>query len=264
MDRLEEWLQAHSKLVRNKDKVMPTQQYKCTKCKDSRWVVANVDGCEVWKKCECYALRRAEELMEKSGISAEFLKKSFDNFDTKGYPVLIDAKRKAMNYVKNFTAKEHDKCNSIMFCGQVGAGKTHLGIAICGQLLSMGIPVIYMPYRNVMTKIKQHILDEAVYSREVSIYANARVLYIDDMLKGRLTETDVNVMYEIINHRYMNNLPLIISTEKDLSKLLMFDEAIGSRIIEMCKDDGSIVIFNGKELNYRMNLQSDTRNKSIC
>ena len=76
------------------------------------------------------------------------------------------------------------------------------------------------------------------------------VLYIDDMLKGRLTETDVNVMYEIVNYRYMNNLPLIISTEKNLDELLVFDEATGSRIIEMCI--GNIIYLEGKELNYRL------------
>ena len=65
-----------------------------------------------------------------------------------------------------------------------------------------------------------------------------------------MTDTDVNVMYEIINYRYMNNLPLIISTEKDLEGLLLFDEATGSRIIEMCLDN--IVWIESRELNYRM------------
>jgi len=256
MNKLEEWIQTHSRLVRDNDaKVdMPIQQYKCQKCKDSRWIILDVDGHEVWKQCECYAIEQAEKLMEKSGISAEFRKKSFDDFDTKSNPMLINAKNKAINYVKNFKAKEHDRCNSIMFCGQVGSGKTHLGTAICNKLLAMGIPVIYMPYRNIMTKIKQPMLNEVVYNREVSTYMNARVLYIDDMLKGRFTETDVNVMYEIINHRYMNNLPLIISTEKYLDGLLAFDEAVGSRIIEMCKGNSNIVTLKGKELNYHMDL----------
>ena len=101
-----------------------------------------------------------------------------------------------------------------------------------------------------MTKIKQSITDEASYSKVLGMYMDADVLYIDDMLKGKLTETDVNVMYEIINYRYMSNLPLVISTEKSLEGLLEFDEATGSRIIEMCRDN--IVWIEGREFNYRM------------
>ena len=73
---------------------------------------------------------------------------------------------------------------------------------------------------------------------------------IDDFLKGKLSESDVNIMYEIINYRYMNRLPIIISTEKSLDELLDFDEAVGSRIIEMCRYN--IVKFSGRELNYRI------------
>lgn len=73
---------------------------------------------------------------------------------------------------------------------------------------------------------------------------------VDDLLKGRITESDVNILYEIVNYRYMNNLPFIISTEKSIGELLSFDEAIGSRIIEMCR--GNIVQLQGKELNYRL------------
>ena len=48
----------------------------------------------------------------------------------------------------------------------------------------------------------------------------------------------------------MNNLPFIISTERSLQELLDFDEAVSSRIIEMCR--GNIVKLQGKELNYRL------------
>ena len=137
-----------------------------------------------------------------------------------------------------------------MFTGQVGAGKTHLGTAICGALMKKGVAVIYMAYRNAVTKIKQNIIDESVYNRELNQYTLARVLYIDDLLKGRLTDADINIMYEIVNYRYMNNLPIIVSTEKFLDDLIAFDEAIGSRIIEMCR--GNIVQLQGRELNYRL------------
>lgn len=230
---------------------MPPVQYECPKCKDTGFIYRKDEsGYEIACRCECFALRKARDMMKRSGISAEFQKKTFDNFKTRSNPQLSNAKNKAMQYVKSFSQMEHERYNSIMFCGQVGAGKTHLGTAICGELMSAGVAVIYMAYRNAVTKIKQNIIDEAVYNRELNQYTSAQVLYIDDLLKGRLTETDINIMYEIVNYRYMNNMPIIISSEKSPNDLLIFDEAIGSRLIEMCR--GNIIQLQGKELNYRL------------
>lgn len=230
---------------------MPSVQYECPKCKDTGFIYRKDEsGYEIACRCECFALRKARDMMKRSGISAEFQKKTFDNFKTRSNQQLSNAKKKAMQYVKSFSQMEHERYNSIMFCGQVGAGKTHLGTAICGELMNAGVAVIYMAYRNAVTKIKQNIIDEAVYNRELNQYTSARVLYIDDLLKGRLTETDINIMYEIVNYRYMNNMPIIISSEKSPNDLLVFDEAIGSRLIEMCR--GNIIQLQGKELNYRL------------
>lgn len=254
MDKLEKWIMEHAKLPEpGRTCQQHGHQYICQECKDTGWITFGKDGYEVMKRCSCYMVKRAEELMEKSGLPVELCKKGFRDFDTRGNLLLEKAKNKAVGYVQDFMKIRHGRYNSIMFCGQPGSGKTHLGTAICSSLARKGIPVIYMPYRNAMTRIKQNITSETEYSRETMRYMKASVLYIDDMLKGKITETDVNVMYEIINYRYMNNLPLVISTEKDLEGLLVFDEATGSRVIEMCRDN--IAFLKGKGLNYRMFIQ---------
>lgn len=226
---------------------VPPHQYKCPKCRDTGIIWKDEKGNDVIRRCGCSVIRM---IRERCGISAEFQRKTFENFKTDSSPQLSNAKTRAMQYVENFKQTEHKRHNSIMFCGQVGAGKTHLGTAICNELIDRGVEVSYMAYRNAVTKIKQHIIDEKAYSREMDKYTSSRVLYIDDLLKGRLTETDINIMYEIVNHRYMNSMPVIISTEKSPGELLEFDEAIGSRLIEMCR--GSIIHFQGRELNYRL------------
>lgn len=229
----------------------PPIQYECPKCRDTGFIYhTDENGHETACRCECFAIRQANDMMKCSGISAEFQKKTFDNFATRGNPQLLNAKTKARQYVENFVQTEHERYNSILFTGQPGAGKTHLGTAICGALMKNGVAVIYMAYRNAVTKIKQNIIDEVVYNRELNRYTSARVLYIDDLLKGRLTDTDINIMYDIVNYRYMNNMPIIVSTEKSPNDLLAFDEAIGSRLIEMCR--GNIIQLQGKELNYRL------------
>ncbi len=138
-----------------------------------------------------------------------------------------------------------------MFLGQVGSGKTHLSMAISNILMDNGIGVLYMPYRESIIKLKQNIMDSEYYNREISRFKNAKVLFIDDLFKGSISGSDINTMFEIINHRYFNGLPVIVSCEKTVDALLNIDEAIGSRLVEMC--EGHVVEIKDKKLNYRVN-----------
>ena len=223
----------------------------CEKCKDSGFVLVMKDGYEVAMRCDCYEKSMSLLRLKNSGISEEFLQKGFNEFDCKGIASLQDAKEIAIQYYQNFLENETSRQNSIVFCGQPGSGKTHLGMAICNNLLNVcHVGVTYMAYRNAITRIKQVVRDKEDYYTELNPYCNARLLYIDDLFKGNITEADLNIIYELVNFRYMNNKPMIISTEKLQGELVDIDEAIGSRILEMCR--GNIVKLQGKELNYRL------------
>ena len=101
--------------------------YRCKKCRDMTFIID--DGMAT--PCECRALREAEDILKKSGIGREFRNKRFDNFDFSRSMAVMDGYRKAMNYENEFLDIENSRCNSIMFLGQVGSGKTHLSMAIC-------------------------------------------------------------------------------------------------------------------------------------
>ena len=202
------------------------------------------------KACVCRAVRIAEDKLKASGVSEEFRKMRFENFDYSKSKEIMVAYSTAKSYSKKFEELRVARQNSIMFCGQVGSGKTHLAMSIGNILLDNGIGVIYMPYRSSITNLKQSITDEENYQREINIYKNAQVLMIDDLFKGRITESDINIIYEIFDYRYFKNLPLIITTEKSIDELLEIDEAIGSRIYEMSKH--YIATMQGEKLNYRI------------
>jgi DNA replication protein DnaC len=221
-------------------------EYRCDKCRDLTFII---DGGEA-TPCECRALREAEDILKKSGISEEFRNKTFDNFDYAYDVQTIDAYRSATKYVKDFDCIESRRNNSIMFVGQVGSGKTHLSLAICNELMDSGVGVVYMGYRDVIIRVKQNIMDEVYYHKVMNRYKNARVLLIDDLFKGSVSGSDINIMFELVNHRYFNNLPVIVSSEKSFEELIEIDEAIGSRLVEMCK--GYRVEIRGNRLNYRI------------
>ena len=222
------------------------KSYKCTKCRDMTFILVENEALP----CECRALRQAEDILNKSGIGREFRNKRFDNFDFSRSMATMEGYKKAMDYENEFLDIENNRCNSVMFLGQVGSGKTHLSMAICNELMDRGISVVYMGYRDTLTSIKQNMLDSVYYNNMMNRYKNARVLFVDDLFKGKITDSDINIMFELINHRYFNKLPVIVSTELSIENLVNIDEALGSRLIEMSRD--FLVGIRNKKLNYRI------------
>lgn len=199
--------------------------------------------------CKCQELEINKRQWKRSGINPEQSKQTFGNFETWNDSSKI-AKETAVSFYKAFSSIKSTRKNSVMFCGQVGSGKTHLSIALALNLMKKNIKVVYLPYRDVITSIKQNMLDAEYYKKSIGKYQMAEVLLIDDLYKGKILESDINIMFEIINYRYLNQLPIIVSSEFTTERMLNFDEGVGSRIYEMCKD--YIVQIEGQENNYRL------------
>lgn len=232
-------------------------KYECAECKDTEWILDAENNTA--RPCKCRDAKQYQRILDNSGISEAFRLKTFDNFNIKNQRIKA-AKDLAVKYCKEFSEIKDDENNSIAFLGQVGSGKTHLSIAIANELMGQKIGVRYMQYREDITKIKQTVTDDVNYAKEVNKFKSASVLLIDDLYKGAVyknragqemvNEADQRVMFEIINYRYLKKAPIIVSSEYSVDKLLEFDEAIGSRIIQMCKE--RIVELKGQDLNYRL------------
>lgn len=214
-----------------------------------------------YKRCSCAELDLLRRCWENFGVRTEDVKKlkdymAYDN-------ITASAKSKALDYVKEFTEK-YIKVDDNWFglFGQPGAGKSHIVIAIGAALLnreSKRVKAVYMPYLEAMRQLKSNVLDNECYLKLSTRYQKAEILIIDDLFKdkvkknrlvGELTEADMKHIYPIINYRYFNKLPTIISSECTPKMLLDLDEALAGRILERC--DENIIIFSGGKYNYRL------------
>lgn len=173
----------------------------------------------------------------------------FKNFDLNRPQAVLDAYVAATNYFKTFREIRRTRQNSIALLGAVGSGKTHLLMAIANNLIKQQIPVIYFPWVEGFNNIKDDLdkLDE-----KVSKLQQVDVLYIDDLFKGRTSPTafQLEQLFAIVNFRYLNNLPILLSSERDIDEIVEIDGAIGSRIYEMTRDFN--VTLSGDGLNYRL------------
>jgi DNA replication protein DnaC len=210
--------------------------YKCDKCSDTGWILIPQEHMQpLAVTCECKKIEKLKNEWMYSGINVEQSKLTFSSFEVwnKSSQRMKDT---AGVYCSDFDEIKDSRRNSILLCGQVGSGKTHCSIAVALNFLKQHIKVVYMPYRDVITKIKQNMIDAEYYCKMISKYQLCDVLLIDDLFKGKINESDLNIMFEIINYRYLNFLPIIVSSEFSIDRLLAFDEGVGSRIYEMAKD----------------------------
>ena len=234
-----------------------TVTYKCKQCSDTGWLETEYN---CYKKCSCVEIDYIKSCWANYGVRPEAAKTLEEYIAHNKISALV--KQKANKYVLEFSEVRAKENNWFGIFGQTGAGKSHVAVAIGASLLNRAekpLKVVYMPYLEVMRELKTNVLEEEYYVKLLTRYQRAEVLIIDDLFKDKvkrskvayeLTETDIKHLYPIINFRYLNKLPTIISSECKPDMLLDLDEALGGRILERCEDN--ITIFSGEENNYRL------------
>ncbi|PPA70503.1 DnaA ATPase domain-containing protein [Jeotgalibacillus proteolyticus] len=216
------------------------------------------------KRCTCIENSRLERILKASEITEEFKKLGFGNFRTEGKnPIIHEAKEAAHEYYTEFDHIRGNRQNSIALLGQPGSGKTHLLMAVSNNLMQKKkLPVLYFPYVEGFNDLKD---DFTAIEKKLKRMKEVEVLFIDDLFKPvskvvngvrikvpRATEWQIEQMYAVLNYRYLNHKPILVSSELTVDELADVDEALGTRIYQMCKDFTVLIQGDRKELNHRL------------
>ena len=234
-------------------------KYKCNKCQDRQLILFEKNGYLYAKRCDCRYTRITERLLEESGLDKQIQTMTFNSFIA-STPLEIKMKKTAEEYLN--ALHNADENRWLFIGGNPGCGKTHLCTAVCGELIKMNIGVYYMLWPEIVIQLKQTMYArDSEYEKLINRCMNAPVLYIDDLFKKKhcsgpdFTEADINIAFMILNRRYYQNKPTIISCEWDLIKdLLPVDEGVFSRVYERCKDFMVFVDRNPAH-NFRFKVQ---------
>ncbi len=123
-----------------------------------------------------------------------------------------EAMSRALEVVNHFYAG-NTKLGATFF-GSMGTGKTHLAAAIAWAIMTEGHTVIMESVNGILSRLRT-TYDETANTTEFRMlnkFASASILVFDDFGKERLTAWSCSILWELINTRYENNLPLIITT----------------------------------------------------
>jgi DNA replication protein DnaC len=145
----------------------------------------------------------------------------------------LDAEERA-NLARAFREAQEfadDPRGWLVLSGPYGCGKTHLAAAIGNYNRSRGSAPIFRSVPDLLDHLRSTFspTSTVTYDKVFEEVRSARLLILDDLDTQNASPWAREKLYQILNHRYMAELPTVITTASTLDKI---DERIRSRMLD--------------------------------
>jgi DNA replication protein DnaC len=211
-----------------------TERHTCAQCRDTGFVGG--------RRCACFTqLVRSLQYRELS-MDAPLEKSAFALFRLDYYPGQAAPGRQsprklmetALAFCRQYAAEFSEFSPSLLLSGPTGLGKTHLSLAIAGEVIQRGYGVIYGSAQNLFRRLERERFaraGEGSGAAEESLL-DCDLLILDDLGAEFMTSFTASVLYNIINTRLNRRKPVIINTNLTDAELeATYSQRIASRIM---------------------------------
>ncbi len=222
----------------------------CPHCQD-RGKIYNPQN-DSYRLCSCRKEKRISRYLKKSSLPKKLRRASFDKASFNCYSSCQQVPsgrnhrqqarlvyKEARQFVEKIVSGKDVR--GLMISGPVGSGKSYLLGCIANAALEKGTRVKYMVYSHLLEELR-HSFDQQSdinYRDMIRETQEVPLLLIDDLGTENSSEFTASTLYSIIDHRYREEKPLVISTNLDIdglqNKFSLMGERISQRILEMCK-----------------------------
>lgn len=184
-------------------------------------------------------MRKIERLFDQSRLGKRFKDRTFEAFEIRDYN--RKAFEIALDYAQNFD-RYKEKGEGLFITGSYGVGKTHLAAAVTNYLIqNLKGTVIFGNVTTLLGRLRFAYSDDSEYEETQILKElyDVDLLVIDDLGKEKPTPWVEEKLYNVINERYENYRPIIVTSNLELEEIERRLETCGgaivSRIIEMCR-----------------------------
>jgi len=146
---------------------------------------------------------------------------NFDNFEPRGRIGLgehqADSLESAYNQAQYFS-KSHS--GWLLLRGRYGCGKTHLAAAVANFAVEMGIQTLFITVPDLLDVLRfSYNGTGSSFEDRFEEIRTCQLLVLDDFGTQNATEWAQEKLFQIINFRYINKLPLVVTTNLDLDQI---------------------------------------------
>jgi len=213
----------------------------CVLCDDTGWKPVETDGVRRVVRCDCWRERAAAKALTDANIPPQYRRCDLDNFNTFN-DSHVHAVSLARSFAEGFPVVE----KGLMFLGPSGLGKTHLAVAIVKLVIARsGAKALFRPMGSLLRQIRD-TYNPVMRSSERQVIQpimEAELLVLDDLGRERPTDWVEETLTLIIDTRYNERRPTIITTNyallDDSSDPNALISRVGfrtlSRLHEMCE-----------------------------
>lgn len=174
--------------------------------------------------CDCRLSEVRQEVFERLYAYSHLTELShltFENFQPRGrmglYPQEANSIELAYHQAKVFA----ENLQGWLFLqGGYGCGKTHLAAAIANFAVQMGIPALFITVPDLLDSLRFTLAEKdnsfEDYFNEIR---QIDLLILDDLGTQNATPWAQEKLFQIINYRYINRLPLVVTTNLRLEQI---------------------------------------------
>jgi len=153
---------------------------------------------------------------------SELKELTFGNFEPRGRIGLGEHQASSLELAHN-QAKQFAQTQQgwLLLRGAYGCGKTHLAAAIANFAVELGVKTLFITVPDLLDSLRYsyHNSSETNFEDRFEEIRRSPLLILDDFGTQNATPWAQEKLFQIINFRYINKLPLVITTNLDLDQI---------------------------------------------